>query len=75
MNTRDKGGISHQLRETHIELYKLLKIEGLADTGGTAKNLIADGQVKVNGQVETRKRYKAKAGDRVEVFDDVVLVE
>ena len=36
-----------------IELYKLLKLAGLAASGGDAKMAIAEGQVKVNGEVET----------------------
>lgn len=57
-----------ELREQPVELYKLLKFEGLASSGGEAKALIADGQVRVNGVVETRKRKKIVAGDIVE-FD------
>ena len=58
-----------ELREQPVELYKLLKFEGLASSGGEAKALIADGQVRVNGVVETRKRKKIVAGDIVE-FDN-----
>jgi ribosome-associated protein len=49
-----------------IELYKVLKLEGLADSGGMAKMLIGKGLVYVNGQIETRKRKKIIAGDTVE---------
>ena len=49
-----------------VELYKLLKFEGLAASGGEAKFLIAQGQVTVNGEVELRKRKKLMAGDIVE---------
>ena len=48
-----------------VELFKILKFEGLAASGGEAKALIADGQVLVNGQVETRKRKQIAAGDYV----------
>ena len=41
-----------------VELYKILKFEGLVASGGEAKLVIADGQVTVNGAVETRKRKK-----------------
>jgi ribosome-associated protein len=51
-----------------VELYKLLKFEGLASSGGEAKIIIAGGLVKVNGEIETRKRKKIVAGDVVE-FD------
>jgi len=49
-----------------IELFKLLKFEGLVGSGGEAKAVIADGQVMVNGEVETRKRKKLMVGDVVE---------
>ena len=49
-----------------VELYKILKFEGLVASGGEAKMVIADGQVKVNGVVELRKRKKINAGDRIE---------
>lgn len=51
-----------------VELFKLLKFEGLAPSGGEAKMLVSQGLVKVNGAVETRKRKKIIAGDIVE-FD------
>lgn len=49
-----------------IELYQLLKLAELAASGGEAKFAIAQGQVRVNGQVETRKRRKIVAGDLAE---------
>ena len=49
-----------------VELYKILKFEGLASTGGEAKLVIGDGQVKVNGEVELRKSKKMVAGDMIE---------
>jgi ribosome-associated protein len=49
-----------------VELYKLLKFEGLASSGGEAKTFISEGQVTVNGEIETRKRRKIVAGDIVE---------
>ncbi len=52
-----------------VELYKLLKFEGLAPSGGLAKQLIGDGQVRVNGKIETRKRKKLTSGDVIE-FDN-----
>ena len=52
-----------------IELFKILKIEGLVSSGGMAKTVIADGQVLVNGIEETRKRKKIVAGDVVKFGD------
>ena len=49
-----------------VELYKILKFEGLVATGGEAKLLIADGQVRVNGETETRRRRKMHSGDMIE---------
>jgi len=55
------------LEKTPVELFKILKFEGLAASGGEAKSLIADGQVTVNGRVETRKRKQIVPGDVIEV--------
>lgn len=55
-----------------VELYKVLKFEGLTQSGGAAKLVIADGQVYVNGEVETRKRKKLVAGDIIR-FDQQEL--
>ena len=49
-----------------IELNNLLKVMGLCDSGGIAKTVIADGRVRVNGNVELRKRYKVRKGQLVE---------
>tara|TARA_B110000037_G_C17021263_1_gene465394 strand:- start:239 stop:451 length:213 start_codon:yes stop_codon:yes gene_type:complete len=46
-----------------VELYKILKFEGLLESGGAAKAAITDGLVEVNGSIETRKRKKIIAGD------------
>jgi ribosome-associated protein len=49
-----------------VELYKILKFEGLVTTGGEAKLLIGDGQVTVNGTIETRRRKKIVDADVIE---------
>ena len=41
-----------------VELYKILKFEGMVTSGGEAKKVIADGQVTVNGIIESQKRKK-----------------
>jgi len=51
-----------------IELNNLLKVVGLAHSGGLAKLLIADGMVMVDGQVELRKRCKIRH-DQIVEFD------
>ena len=58
----------------YIELHNLLKITGLVGTGGMAKNLIADGQVLVDEQLELRKRCKIRAGQIVEFAGEQVQV-
>ena len=48
-----------------VALCDLLKVENLAQSGGEAKFMIAEGRVRVNGEVETRKRKKLRANDVV----------
>jgi len=55
-----------ELTKEPVELYKILKFEGLVTSGGEAKNVIADGQVTVNGVIETQKRKKIVSGDIIE---------
>ena len=55
-----------------VELYKILKFEGMVASGGEAKGVIAAGQVTVNGEVETRKRKKIVNGDTI-VFGSQTL--
>ncbi len=57
--------IEFPLSNEFIELFKLLKAEGIASTGGEAKLMIASGAVLVNGNVELRKRNKLRKGDVV----------
>jgi ribosome-associated protein len=57
-----------------IELHQLLKHADLAASGGEAKFVIAQGLVRVNGLVETRKRKKIVAGDLVEFAGEGLLV-
>jgi len=58
-----------------IELNNLLKVTGLCDSGGVAKMLIADGLVKVDGVVETRKRCKIRTGQIVEFQGETIEVK
>ncbi|ADP11863.1 MULTISPECIES: ribosome-associated protein YbcJ [Erwinia] len=52
----------------HVDLCDLMKLEGWVESGAMAKSVIAEGHVTVNGTVETRKRCKIVAGQKV-VFD------
>ena len=58
-----------------IELYKILKLEGLAPTGGVAKLMIDDGAVTVNSVVETRRRRKIVSGDIIKLQGERLLVQ
>lgn len=58
--------IALELRGEYIELDKLLKATGLADSGGQARALITAGEVSVDGRVEQRKTAKMRAGQVVE---------
>ena len=57
---------SLQLRGDHITLDALLKASGWASSGGYAKQLIVAGELRVNGEVETRRGRKLRAGDEVQ---------
>ena len=60
-----------------INLTQVLKLAGWVGTGGEAKALIAGGRIRVNGEVESRKRRKMAVGDRVtmEAGPSLILVE
>mgnify|MGYP001954881984 FL=1 len=62
------------LTKTPVELFKILKFEGMASTGGEAKMLIGNGQVKVNGAIEIRKRKKIVADDVIEFGSEKFVV-
>lgn len=55
------------INKEHVELFKILKFEGIASSGAEAKDMIAGGAVLVNGVVETQKRKKMMAGDTIEL--------
>jgi ribosome-associated protein len=58
-----------------VELYKILKFEGLVTTGGEAKILIGDGEVTVNGEIETRRRKKIVGGDVIEFRGEILQMQ
>lgn len=64
-----------EISKEPIELYKILKIEGMVSSGGAAKYEIAQGRVLVNGTVETRKRKKIVSGDVVEYGQEKVRIQ
>ena len=61
-------------KEEFIQLLMLLKIKQMAQTGGHAKIIIESGVVKVNGDVEFRKRKKLRTGDLVEVDNTIIEI-
>ncbi|WP_457744051.1 RNA-binding S4 domain-containing protein [Sulfurimonas sp.] len=65
--------MTFKLEDDYIELFKLLKVLDLVNTGGQAKMIVADGYVFRNGVVETRKRAKIIVGDTLVVGDDVTI--
>ena len=68
VSTKIKMRIVEIIKEP-VELYKLLKFEGLVASGGEAKFLITEGNVLVNDEIETRKRKKIFSGDTVKLSD------
>ena len=64
-----------EISEEPIALYKILKLENMVASGGEAKYVISEGQVIVNGKVETRKRKKIFSGDVVEFGEKKILVQ
>ncbi|KGF15446.1 RNA-binding S4 domain-containing protein [Corynebacterium freneyi] len=55
------------IRDESIRLGQFLKLANLVETGGLAKEVIAEGQVQVNGDVDTRRGRQLRAGDVVTV--------
>ena len=66
---------SIQINREPVELYKILKFEGLAGSGAEAKLLIDQGEVRLNGAVELQRRKKIRGGDRVTLGDEEFLIE
>ena len=63
-----------EIEEEPIELYKILKFESMVQSGGEAKFVIAEGLVRVNGEVETRKSKKIIAGDIIEFEEEKIRI-
>jgi ribosome-associated protein len=57
-----------------IELNVLLKLLGLAPSGGAAKAMIATGAVRVDGNVETRKACKLRIGQLVDLANEEIVI-
>jgi ribosome-associated protein len=68
------ANLNFTLTGDHVQLHNLLKLMGLADSGGTAKLLVAAGEVTVDGHVELRKTCKIRAGQVVMLGDTRIAV-
>jgi len=66
--------MNFKLDKEYIELYILLKLTNIAESGGMAKHIIAAGHVTVDGNVEKRKACKIRKGQVVKVGDETVVV-
>lgn len=62
------------IRDETIRLGQLLKLAGLADSGGDARALVQDAAVLVNDEVETRRGRQLRRGDVVTVGEQAVRV-
>lgn len=63
-----------RLRDDRVRLCDLLKLAGVADSGGRGKHLVAEGAVSVDGAVESRKTAKIRAGQQVDCQGVRILV-
>lgn len=60
--------------DDYIRLDNLLKFSGLVDTGGQAKFVIQNGEVKVNGEICTQRGKKLRSGDTAEYNNEILEV-
>jgi ribosome-associated protein len=67
--------ITYRLESDYIELFKLIKVLDLVDSGAEAKFIVAEGHVIRNGEVETRKRAKIVSGDTLQIADIIIEIE
>ncbi|MDP3086881.1 MAG: RNA-binding S4 domain-containing protein [Methylotenera sp.] len=67
--------IQFELSTEYIELCNLLKLIGLADSGGRGKTMVAEGLVRVDGLIELRKTAKIRSGQTVLVSDNIIHIK
>ena len=63
-----------KINEEYIRLDSLMKFSGMCNSGGRAKYLIQNGEVKLNGEVCTMRGKKIRPGDKVEYNDSIIEV-
>ena len=66
--------IEFNINTEYVELCNLLKLVGLADSGGRGKVMVAEGLVKVDGELELRKTAKIRAGQVVQCEGTAITV-
>lgn len=74
MKATSSSEVTTTISTEYIELYKLLKRENLVASGGEGKYVINEGLVRVNGELETRKRKKIRIGDVVSFAESSIRV-
>ncbi|MSR77108.1 MAG: RNA-binding S4 domain-containing protein [Candidatus Omnitrophica bacterium] len=67
--------IRFTLTTEFIELFKLLKITGLCESGGSAKYAVSESLVQVDGKVELRKAFKVRTGMRIDFSGQCIFVD
>lgn len=63
-----------ELQGEYIELCNLLKLAGIANSGGQGKLMVSDGIVQVDGQTESRRTAKIRSGQVVECLGQTIKV-
>lgn len=63
-----------KLDTDYIKLDQFLKFCGIAQTGGQAKMMIADGLVKVNGEVSRQRGKKIRKSDKIKVDEEHLFI-
>ncbi len=63
-----------KLETDYIKLDQFLKLCGIAQTGGQAKMMIADGLVKVNGEVSRQRGKKIRKNDKIKVDEEHLFI-
>nr|WP_294839732.1 RNA-binding S4 domain-containing protein [uncultured Methylotenera sp.] len=66
--------ITFELQGEFIELCNLLKLAGIANSGGQGKVMVSDGIVLVDGNTETRRTAKIRSGQVVECLGQTIKV-
>ncbi len=62
------------INQEYFELMKLLKFMGLTESGAHSKIVIDEGEVRVNGKTEFRRRYKCRVGDIIEFSGESIKI-